>query len=118
MVKWRTPPTFGRPYPNPWDHGIQSVPEGLPVEVYPTDGEAAEQLHLRVVVNDLARTVEWWAQLGFQPATTAAPVPAKDLWTGDDDHVVSDEAAMVTSDDPSLALRFTTWSGPPPVGPS
>src|SRR5688500_11246641 len=25
LVQWVEPPTAGEPYPNPWDHGLQSV---------------------------------------------------------------------------------------------
>jgi catechol 2,3-dioxygenase-like lactoylglutathione lyase family enzyme len=151
LARWRRPPTFGRPYPNPWDHGIQALafsspdvertarrarelggevvrragsalllrdPEGLSVEVYPSGNGRAELLHLRVVVSDLGRTLAWWARLGARRTAAAPPAPAHALWHGDAEHAVRDEAAVVAADDPAFAIRLTTWSGPPPVGPT
>ena len=150
LVQWVDPPTIGRPYPNPWDHGIQALgfvvpdlgaaearvgrlggsvfrrgenwllvkdPEGVNVEIYEVDGPA-EHRHLRVVVHDLAKTADWWACLGFEPVPGAVLVPGEELWSGDADHDVTDELTLVATDDPAFAVNFTTWSGPPPVGPT
>jgi catechol 2,3-dioxygenase-like lactoylglutathione lyase family enzyme len=151
MVQWLSPPTIGRPYPYPWDHGIQAAgfsapdldvaerkaralggavvrrdadclllrdPEGLPVEVVLDDAQPPEHRHLRVVVHDLAETTGWWGRLGFQPAPDAVRVGADRIWTGAGEHAVEAEVALVAADDPSFSIRFTTWSGPPPVGPT
>ena len=92
-------------------------PEGASVEVYRGVGPP-EQVHDRIVVHDLARTVDWWSCLGFVPLTSAVRAPAGELWPADSGHTVEDEVALVATDDQSFALNFTTWSGPPPVGPT
>ena len=151
LVKWVSPPTLGRPYANPWDHGIQTIaftapaldaierklatlggsvvrrsadwlllrdPEDLPVEVYRGRGAEPERAHLRVVVDDLDRTVAWWARLGFRPVPHAVDVPASDLWPAEGERAVAKEVSLAGTDDPAFAIRFTTWHGPPPEGPS
>jgi catechol 2,3-dioxygenase-like lactoylglutathione lyase family enzyme len=150
LVKWVSPPTLGRPYEHPWDHGIQAVaftvpdvdaierklaviggtlvrrssdwlllhdPEDLPVEVYRGSGELPERAHLRAVVHDLERTVAWWERLGFRPVPHAA-VAAAELWPAEREHAVAKEVTLVGTDDPTFGIRFTTWSGPPPEGPT
>ena len=93
-------------------------PEGLPVEVLLAPGEPAEHRHLRVVVHDLATSAAWWRRLGFEPAPEAIRVGADRIWTGDGEHAVDGEVALVAADDRSFAIHLTTWSGPPPRGPS
>jgi catechol 2,3-dioxygenase-like lactoylglutathione lyase family enzyme len=151
LVHWTSPPTFGRAYPNPWDHGIQSVaysapdldeverkigqlggrvlrrrddvllakdPEDVTVEIYSTGSLEPEQLHLRLSVHDLAKSADWWAKLGFQPAERTPAVPAAELWPDEPDHTVDNEIALVGTDDPTLSIVLTSWDGPPPIGPS
>jgi catechol 2,3-dioxygenase-like lactoylglutathione lyase family enzyme len=151
LVKWASPPTIGRPYPNPWDHGIQSAgftapdldaigrkvealggsvvrrdrdflllrdPEELPVEVVLDEGHPPEHRYLRVVVHDLARTTDWWSRLGFEPAPGGILVGAERIWSGDAEHAVREERALRAANDPGFAIVFTTWSGPPPIGPT
>lgn len=93
-------------------------PEGVAVEVVGGDGDRPEARHMRIVVGDMARTVDWYGALGFTTSPAAVVVPAADLWEGDGDHAVSAEVAMVGTDDPTYANVFTTWSGPPPDGPA
>ncbi|MEW6471520.1 MAG: VOC family protein [Actinomycetota bacterium] len=92
-------------------------PECVNVEVYRADAPP-EQVHVRLTVDDLGRTTDWWSALGFEPAAAAIRVPAADIWPGNRERAVTDEIAVVATDDPTFALNFTTWSGPPPVGPS
>jgi catechol 2,3-dioxygenase-like lactoylglutathione lyase family enzyme len=144
LVSWISPAVVGVPYQHPWEHGIQSVgyttpdldavvaqasgqlvkrtgeaallrdPEGVWVEVFA--GSESEARHMRVVVNDLARTVDWYANLGFTDQPDL--VRGAELWDGEGEHSITAETAMVGTDDPTYGLLFTTWSGPPPVGPS
>jgi catechol 2,3-dioxygenase-like lactoylglutathione lyase family enzyme len=93
-------------------------PEGVWVEVYERQGTEAEAHHMRLVVNDLARTMDWYSNLGFNVSPDAIVVPGVELWEGDSEHALTAEAAMVGTDDPTYSLIFTTWSGPPPTGPS
>jgi catechol 2,3-dioxygenase-like lactoylglutathione lyase family enzyme len=91
-------------------------PEGVAVEVTAADGPTQAR-YLRIVVSDLDRTLAWWGQLGYAPGTLFTP-PAAEIWPGADGHAVTAEQAMVPTDDPSFGIVFTTWDGPPPVGPT
>jgi catechol 2,3-dioxygenase-like lactoylglutathione lyase family enzyme len=150
LVSWVSPPTIGAPYPNPWDHGIQSCaytvpnldevvrkvadiggtaqrrgeswlllrdPEGLPVEVYLAESKEAEQVHLRVVVDDLNEAERWWGRLGWTPGPPPT-VAGEQIWPADGERRIVGERALVATDDPTLSILLTAWSGPPPVGPT
>lgn len=150
LVSWVSPPTVGAPYPDPWNHGIQSCaytvpnldevvvkvastggevqrrgadwlllsdPEGVPVEVYPAEGEQPEQVHLRVVVDDLDQSEQWWGRLGWT-AGSPPKVGGGEIWPVDGERRIIEERAMVATDDPTLSILLTAWSGPEPVGPT
>ncbi|HEY6509857.1 MAG TPA: VOC family protein, partial [Vicinamibacterales bacterium] len=97
-------------------------PEGVAVEVFApppgNDSGEPEAHHMRLVVHDLSRTTDWYANLGFTVRPDAVVVPGAELWEPEGDHAVSGEVAMVGTDDPTYSLIFTTWSGAPPTGPS
>ena len=92
-------------------------PEGVAVEVIEADGRP-EARYLRVVCSDLDRTVAWWAQLGFVENPTLVARSGQEIWPGDGERSISAERAIVGTDDPTFGVVFTTWSGPPPVGPT
>jgi catechol 2,3-dioxygenase-like lactoylglutathione lyase family enzyme len=150
LVQWISPPTVGSPYPDPWDHGIQSCayaapdldavaraavelggdvvarddqrlllrdPERLWVEVYAGAVERPEQRHLRVVVGDLDATTAWWGLLGFTEGDPP-PVPGPELWPHTDGRTITAERPLVATDDRTLSVLLTRWSGPEPEGPS
>ena len=85
-------------------------PEGVAVEVYREDGPS-EARSIRIVCSDLERSVRWWESLGFTPATASVAVPGASLWTGDGEHELVEERPMVPTDDDSLQLVLTRWSG-------
>jgi catechol 2,3-dioxygenase-like lactoylglutathione lyase family enzyme len=93
-------------------------PEGVAVEVIGADIAQPEAHHMRIVVNDMARTVDWYSALGYTASNELILIPASELWEGDADHAITGEVAMVGTDDPTYANIFTTWSGPPPDGPA
>ena len=93
-------------------------PEDVWVELYGTGAGEPEAHHMRVVVKDLSETMDWYANLGFTVSNDAIMVAGAELWEADGEHTLSAETAMVGTDDPTYSLIFTTWSGPPPVGPS
>jgi len=86
--------------------------------VYGTGAGEAEAHNMRIVVQDLSKTMDWYANLGYTVSADAIVVPGAQLWEPDGDHRLTAETAMVGTDDPTYSLIFTTWSGPPPVGPS
>jgi catechol 2,3-dioxygenase-like lactoylglutathione lyase family enzyme len=95
-------------------------PEGVWVEVYPARGEP-EQIHVRVTVDDLSISMAWWCRLGW--ATGAEPrVFGAVLWpatkvNGVERQVVA-EQALTATDDSTLSVLLTRWSGNAPAGPS
>ncbi|MCU1346312.1 MAG: lactoylglutathione lyase [Acidimicrobiia bacterium] len=89
-------------------------PEGVAVEVFA--GAESEARHMRVMVKDLARTLDWYANIGYTPNPEA--LQGTELWEGDGEHSITGEAAVAGTDDPTYSLIFNTWSGPPPIGPS
>ncbi|MCU1345875.1 MAG: hypothetical protein JWL70_2141 [Acidimicrobiia bacterium] len=92
-------------------------PEGVAVEVLSQPAGEPEAHHMRIVVNDLSRTVDWYSALGYTTANELILSPAAELWEGDNEHAIVEEVAMVGIDDPTYANIFTKWSGPPPDGP-
>ncbi|MGH7806205.1 MAG: VOC family protein [Candidatus Binatia bacterium] len=56
LVRWLTPPTIGRPYEHPWDHGIQSVAFTVP-------DLAAVERKLEVVGGKVERRSPRWLLL-------------------------------------------------------
>lgn len=91
-------------------------PEGVWVEVPRADGPS-EAKYVRVVCSDLDRTVEWWAGLGFAPATLPTP-PVSHVWPADGERAVRAEQAMVPTDDATFGVLLTAWTGPFPSAPS
>lgn len=91
-------------------------PEGVAVEVHAGDGPS-EALYLRIVVSDLERSTAWWAQLGFTEAPLAV-VPGGEIWPADGEHSIVAERGLVATDDPTFGVLLTSWSGPPPTGPT
>lgn len=153
LVRWRTPPTIGQPYGDPWEPGIQSVaytvpdldqaarnagrlggavirrgedwlllrdPEGVWVEAYPAPGEA-EQIHIRVTVDDLSVSTAWWCRLGWaagaEPAVGGAALWPATKVDGIERRVVA-EQALIATDDSTLSVLLTRWSGNAPAGSS
>jgi catechol 2,3-dioxygenase-like lactoylglutathione lyase family enzyme len=92
-------------------------PEGVAVEVLASDVSPPEAHHMRVVVSDLNRTIDWYSGVGLTLSPQSIVVPGAQLWEGDAEHTIAAESAMVGTDDPTYSLVFNTWSGPPPVGP-
>ncbi len=91
--------------------------EGVAVEVIRADGPS-EARYLRIVCSDLDRTTTWWAGLGFVEAPHLVVVPAAQVWPGEGERSITAERGMVATDDASFGIVFTTWSGPPPIGPT
>jgi len=92
-------------------------PEGVAVEVIAGAANPPEAHHMRIVVSDLNRTIDWYSSLGMTLSPESVLVPGEQLWEGNKDHAIASEAAMVGTDDRTYSLVFNTWSGPPPIGP-
>jgi catechol 2,3-dioxygenase-like lactoylglutathione lyase family enzyme len=92
-------------------------PEGVAVEVTSADGPPRAR-YLRLVCSDLERTTAWWSQLGFAEAPALVADAGAELWPAEDGHAISAQRAMAGTDDPSFGVILTTWSGPPPPGPT
>jgi len=93
-------------------------PEGLAVEVVAGAGDRAEAHHMRLVCADLDRSVEWYENIGMKPAPQAVVVAGNELWEGDAEHTLEREVGVVAADDPTYSLILSSWTGPPPIGPS
>jgi catechol 2,3-dioxygenase-like lactoylglutathione lyase family enzyme len=93
-------------------------PEGLPVEVVGGAGDRAEAHHMRLVCADLNRSVDWYENIGMKPAPHAVVVAGNELWDGDAEHTLEREVGVVAADDPTYSLILSSWTGPPPIGPS
>jgi catechol 2,3-dioxygenase-like lactoylglutathione lyase family enzyme len=91
-------------------------PERLWVEVYRGPVERPEQCHLRVVTGDLEATTAWWGGLGFAEGKPP-PLPGGP-WAGGAERAITAERPLVATDDPTLSVLLTRWSGPEPEGPS
>jgi len=96
-------------------------PEGVRVEVYQSSNAPPEQVHLRVVTDDLESSAAWWGRLGLIHGQSPR-VAGEQLWPsvradGHERHITG-ERALVAVDDPSLSIVLTTWSGPAPNGPT
>jgi len=68
-------------------------PVGVNVEVYDTGAAEQEAHHMRVTVHDLARTIEWYANLGHrEPGGPSAP--RAELFDADGEHAITAETAV------------------------
>ncbi|MGD9794948.1 MAG: VOC family protein [Acidimicrobiia bacterium] len=92
-------------------------PEGVSVEVIRGEGPTTFST-IRIVVSDMERTLGWWKQLGFTETDEVPFIPGAEAYPDDGSHAVSEERAIVATDDPTFALIFTTFSGPIPEGPT
>jgi len=69
-------------------------PEGVAVEVIARSGSQPEAHHMRIVVNDLAGTIDWYSALGYRRSDDMILTPATELWRGDSDHEIVEEVAI------------------------
>jgi catechol 2,3-dioxygenase-like lactoylglutathione lyase family enzyme len=93
-------------------------PVGVNVEVYDTGAAEQEAHHMRLSVHDRARSIDWYANLGYTENPEAIVVPGAELFDADGDHAITSESAMSGTDDRTYSLILTEWSGGPPQGPS
>ena len=102
----------------PRGHGWMLVrdPEGVPIEVLEAPGPSQGR-YLRVVCSDLARSLAWWRLLGLVDAPLSL-VDGGVMWPGDAEHQITAEHSLAGTDDDSMGIILTTWSGPEPTGPA
>jgi hypothetical protein len=63
------------------------------------------------VCSDIDRSTDWWERLGFIASRSPVAVAGSSLWIGDEGHQLVEERPMVPTDDDSMLVVLTRWSG-------